>query len=145
MRHHNCKKLPIAALFSFCFGCNDLFFVVLAGGSEEIGQVYEISAVGIFGKTDGADERFIAKLAVVKGGVDSAKVDKIERGASEQKFDLEIFDLIDARHIVQATALAVDRKLAYADDLAVDFCAVSHKCGVVFDAATRAERLLFGF
>ena len=80
---------------------------MLTGMRKEIRQVNVVFAVGIFGKTDGADGALVKKLTVVRCIVNTAKINEIERRASQQKNRFKIIvpgNSADGKHV---TALAV--------------------------------------
>ena len=69
----------------------NLFWGMFAGIVEKSCQIHFVSALGISGKTDGFDERFVLAFGVEKGAMDTAEVDKIERGATEDEKGLKSY------------------------------------------------------
>ena len=118
---------------------------MFAGIVEEPCQIHFVSSLGISGKTDGFDERFIVAYRVEKGFVNAAKVDKVQNAATENEKGLEIVFFGDPCKVDDLTAFMVHRKLTDAAELTVARGAVSERFGTVRDSAESAKALLLGF
>ena len=115
---------------------------MFAGFVEKSCQIHFPSAVGIAGKTDGFDERFIFAIGVEKRAMNAAKVDKVQNAATENEKGLEIVFFGDPRKVDDPTALMVHRELTDAAKLAVARGAVSERFGTVRNAAKPAKAFL---
>ena len=111
---------------------------MFAGFVEKSSQIHIPTAVGITGKTDGLDERFVLTFRVEKGSVNAAEVNEVENGASEDEKGLEIVFVRHPAEVGDLPALVVHGKLTNAAELAVPRGAVGHLFGAVGDPAKGA-------
>jgi hypothetical protein len=122
-----------------------LFCGMLAGLLEEICQIHLVSSVGIFGKADRADERFIVAGSIKKRTMHTAQINKIKGCAPHHEHWFEFVGVRDPTEGANAAALGVHRKLADAAELTVDEGFICHQRSLVSHAATGTEQLLFVF
>ena len=119
---------------------------MLAGFLEEICQIHFPSAVRIPRKTDCLDERFVGIIRVEKGAMNTAKVDKIERGASH---DEHWFKLVKGRRfakIQDSSAVLVHGELADSAEFSLHKRLICERLGAEGNVAASTEcfLLLFG-
>lgn len=123
----------------------NLFWGMFAGIVEKSCQIHFVSALGISGKTDGFDERFLVAFGVEKGAMDAAEVDKIERGATEDEKGLKIVFFGNPCKIDDPAATGIHCELADPAEIAVNGGAVREHFGAVGNFANAAEAFLFAF
>ncbi len=112
---------------------------------EEICQIHFPSAVRISRKTDCFDERFVWIVRVEKGTVNTAEVDKVERGTPHDEHWLKFVELGGFTKVEDSTTVLIHGELAHATEFSLHKRLVCKCLGAEGHAATRAERLLLLF
>ena len=87
---------------------------MFAGVVEKSCQIHFPSSVGISGKTDGFDERFIGAFGVKEGAVNTAKVNKIQNAATQNEKGFKFIFFGRPGKVQDFAALGVHGKLANA-------------------------------
>ena len=118
--------------------------VVLAGMQEKVLQIHLENAVLVFLEANRLKERLVGLLGSIDGLMDTAKVDKIERGASHQKDGLEVLYAGHESEIKDLANLACRAELTDSDEIIVNRRGVGKCIGTIRNAATRAIQLLIG-
>ena len=95
------------------------FIGVFAGVFEEICQINFVSAVGISRKTNGFDQGFVFAFSIKIGVMHTAKVDKVQRGASHDEHWLKFVGVRNGGKVHDATAVSAHRELTDASQFSV--------------------------
>ncbi len=98
--------------------CAYLLFILRlampAGMNEEVGEVYLIFTVFLFGKSDPSNESFInlfGESSFVDGIMHAAKVDKVESGSAEHEKCLPVVFIRGRSNVMDKTAVLAQLEL----------------------------------
>lgn len=119
---------------------------MLTGGFEEICQIYRKSAAVIFTESDGMQQLFSndGTIAVEKGGMNVAQINKIEGCAAQYKQRLLVrFLSFDGGKVINAATFGKQCKLADSDRNIIDSYTITEKVGIICDIAVCTQCGLF--
>ena len=120
---------------------------MLARFIEKALEIYLVSSIGIFCKTDSTEQSVIVAYTVKICAVYAAKVDEVKCSSTHYEERLKgVARIISGSdNIVKYSALGRKLELTYPRKCAVIISRIGEKLGLVFNTAAFADALLLGF